>query len=94
MYALRDAIFPTLFTFPNSVSKLHVRVYIVCMVYVKLLSLYLYTLRFTTLKNFFRRGALTLRRAYFRVGAYFSDSLASVEKGAYFRGVLTFETPR
>ena len=28
---------------------------------------------------------------YFRGGAYFPDFLASLEKGAYFRGELTFE---
>ncbi len=29
--------------------------------------------------------------AYFRGGAYFLDSLASVQKGGYFRGALTFD---
>ena len=31
------------------------------------------------------------KKLFSGVGAYFPDSLASVEKDAYFRGALTFE---
>jgi hypothetical protein len=54
----------------------------------KLLSLYI-PYMFYNIKKFFRGWG---EGSYFRGGAYFPDSLASVEKGAYFRGALTFET--
>ena len=51
----------------------------------------LYALCFTTLKTFFGGERLLFRGRLLFGGAYFRDSLTSVEKGAYFRGALTFE---